>query len=66
VAVRIKNITFHSAAPYRLARFWLQLTGFSEDPDDGSAPGDPGALLLQLGRALDAVAGLISNIRADQ
>jgi uncharacterized protein (TIGR03086 family) len=31
-----------------------------------NAPGDPETLLLQLGRALDAVAGLIRNIRADQ
>jgi uncharacterized protein (TIGR03086 family) len=46
VAVRIKSITFDCADPYRLAQFWLQLTGFSEDPDNGNAPGDPEALLL--------------------
>jgi uncharacterized protein (TIGR03086 family) len=46
MAVRIKSITFDCADPYRLAQFWLQLTGFSEDPDNGNAPGDPEALLL--------------------
>jgi hypothetical protein len=35
VAVRIKSITFDCADPYRLARFWSQLTGFSEDPGNG-------------------------------
>ena len=88
MAVRIKSITFGCADPYRLARFWRRLTGFSEDPDNGNAPDDPetlvrsdpegsefriersdaerAPLLEQLGRAFDAVAGLISNIRADQ
>jgi uncharacterized protein (TIGR03086 family) len=46
VAVRIKSITFDCADPYRLARFWRQLTGFSEDPDNGNAPDDPEALLV--------------------
>jgi len=46
VAVHIKSITFDCADPYRLAQFWRQLTGFSEDPDNGNASGDPGALLL--------------------
>jgi uncharacterized protein (TIGR03086 family) len=46
MAVHIKSITFDCADPYRLARFWRQLTGFSEDPDNGNAPGDPEALLL--------------------
>jgi uncharacterized protein (TIGR03086 family) len=46
VAVRIKSITFGCADPYRLARFWSQLTGFSEDPGNGIAPGAPEALLL--------------------
>jgi hypothetical protein len=48
VAVRIKSITFDCADPYRLAQFWRQLTGFSEDPDNGNAPDDPEALLLAL------------------
>jgi uncharacterized protein (TIGR03086 family) len=46
MAVRIKSITFDCADPYRLARFWSQLTGFSEDPGNGNAPDDPEALLL--------------------
>ena len=46
MAVRIKSITFDCADPYRLAQFWSQLTGFSEDPDNGNAPDDPEALLL--------------------
>jgi uncharacterized protein (TIGR03086 family) len=46
MAVRIKSITFDCADPYRLAQFWLQLTGFSEDPDNGNALGDREALLL--------------------
>ena len=46
MTVRIKSITFDCADPYRLAQFWLQLTGFSEDPGNGNAPDDPEALLL--------------------
>jgi uncharacterized protein (TIGR03086 family) len=46
MAARIKSITFDCADPYRLAQFWLRLTGFSEDPDNGNAPDDPEALLL--------------------
>jgi hypothetical protein len=46
MAVRIKSITFDCADPYRLAQFWSQLTGFSEDPDNGNAPDDLEALLL--------------------
>jgi len=46
MAVRIKSITFDCADPYRLAQFWSQLTGFSEDPDNGNTPGGPEALLL--------------------
>jgi len=46
MAVRIKSITFECADPYRLAQFWLQLTGFGEAPDHGNAPGDREAVLL--------------------
>ncbi|MGD0924282.1 MAG: TIGR03086 family metal-binding protein [Streptosporangiaceae bacterium] len=80
MTVHIKSITFGCADPRRLAQFWRQLTRFSEDPDNGNAPGDPegnefciepsdagrAPLAGQLGRAFDAVAALISNIRADQ
>jgi uncharacterized protein (TIGR03086 family) len=46
MAVRIKSIALDCADPCRLAQFWRQLTGFSEGPGNGNAPGDPGALLL--------------------
>ena len=46
MALHIKSITFGCADPYRLAQFWGQLTGFSEDPDNGNAADDPQALLL--------------------
>ena len=46
MAVRVKSITFHCADPCRLAQFWLQLTGFSEDPDNGNTPDDAEARLL--------------------
>ena len=46
MAVRIKSITFDCTDPYRLAQFWSQLTGFTEDPGNGNAPDDPEALLL--------------------
>jgi hypothetical protein len=36
MAVRIKSIIFDCADPYRVAQFWLQLTEFSEDPDNGN------------------------------
>ena len=46
MAVCIKSITFDCADPYRLAQFWGQLTGFSEDQGNGNAPDDPEARLL--------------------
>ncbi len=49
MAVRIKSITFDCADPCHLARFWSQLTGFSEDPGNGNAPGDPEALRVSPG-----------------
>jgi uncharacterized protein (TIGR03086 family) len=52
MAVRIKSITFDCIDPYRLAQFWSQLTGFTEDPDNGNAPDDPEVLLLSPGGRL--------------
>lgn len=52
MAVRIKSITFDCADPHRLAQFWSHLTGFSEDPGNGNAPGTPEALLLSPDRSL--------------
>jgi|GEM_PF-218495 len=46
MAVRIKSITFDCTDPYRLAQFWSQLTGFTEDPDNRNAPDDQEAVLL--------------------
>ena len=46
MAVRIKSITIDCTDPYRLARFWAELTGYTEDPDNGNAPEDPEALLV--------------------
>jgi len=46
MAVRIKSINFDCTDPYRLAQFWSQLTGFTEDPGNGNAPEDPEAILL--------------------
>ena len=43
---RTKSIAFDCTDPYRLAQFWSQLTGFTQDPDNGNAPEDPEALLL--------------------
>jgi catechol 2,3-dioxygenase-like lactoylglutathione lyase family enzyme len=45
-SVRIRSITVDCADPYRLVRFWAQLTGFTEDPDNPNEPGDPEGLLL--------------------
>src|SRR5664279_5173756 len=46
MAVRIKSITFDCTDPYRLAQFWSELTGFTEDPDNRNAPEDQEAVLL--------------------
>ncbi|HEY2080720.1 MAG TPA: TIGR03086 family metal-binding protein [Streptosporangiaceae bacterium] len=46
MAVRIKRITFDCADPYRLAQFWSQVTGLSEDPGNGNAPDDQAPVLL--------------------
>jgi hypothetical protein len=52
MAVRIKSITFDCIDPYRLAQFWSQLTGFTEDRENGNAPDDPEAVLLSPGGRL--------------
>jgi len=46
MTARPRNITFDCADPYRLAGFWSEVTGYSEDPDNGNAPEDPEALLV--------------------
>lgn len=42
----IHNINVDCADPYGLAQFWTEVTGWSEDPDDGNAPEDPEAMLV--------------------
>jgi Glyoxalase-like domain len=46
MTAHIHNITFDCADPYALATFWSAVTGYSEDPANPNAPGDPAALLL--------------------
>ena len=36
-----RNITFDCADPYLLVRFWSQVTGYQEDPENPNQPGDP-------------------------
>ncbi|GAB3659141.1 VOC family protein [Glycomyces tarimensis] len=35
---RIRHITIDCRDPYELSKFWEQVTGFGEDPDDPNAP----------------------------
>ncbi|MCD0447564.1 VOC family protein [Glycomyces sp. A-F 0318] len=35
---RIGQVTFDSRDGYALSLFWSQVTGYTEDPDDGNAP----------------------------
>jgi Glyoxalase-like domain len=46
MTARPRNITFDCADPYVLARFWGQVTGYQEDPENGNEPGDPEGLLV--------------------
>jgi len=48
----IHNINIDCADPYRLALFWGEVTGWTEDPDNGNAPDDPEALLVSPDRQL--------------
>ncbi|MDQ3505368.1 MAG: VOC family protein [Actinomycetota bacterium] len=42
----IHNINVDCADPYRMALFWAEVTGWTEDPAEGNAPEDPEALLI--------------------
>jgi hypothetical protein len=53
MTVRIRNITFDCAEPYRLAGFWRQVTGYPRYAED--QPEDPEAALV----APDGHAGLL-------
>ena len=46
MAVRITHITFDSANAYEQSRFWAEVTGFAEDPDDPNRPGDEENLIV--------------------
>jgi len=37
----VRSITVDCADPYRQARFWTEVTGWQEDPDDPNHPDDP-------------------------
>ncbi|MCU1498310.1 MAG: hypothetical protein JWM47_2263 [Acidimicrobiales bacterium] len=42
----IRHITVDCRAPYALARFWAAALGFTDDPGNPNAPGDPEALIV--------------------
>ena len=41
MTARPRNVTFDCADPYALARFWGQVTGYREDPENPNEPDDP-------------------------
>ena len=45
MTARPRNITFDCADPYAMARFWSQVTGYQEDPENPNQPGDPEGFL---------------------
>ena len=46
MTARVRHITFDCREPYRLARFWGEVLGFVDDPDNPNAPDDPEALIV--------------------
>ena len=40
MTVRLRNITIDCMDPAKVAGFWSQVTGFSEDPDNPNLPDD--------------------------
>jgi predicted enzyme related to lactoylglutathione lyase len=50
MASRIRTITFDCRDPFRLARFWAEVLGYVDDPENPNAPGDPEAFLVPPGR----------------
>ena len=40
MTARPRHPTFDCADPYALATFWSRVTGYKEDPDTPTAPGD--------------------------
>jgi predicted enzyme related to lactoylglutathione lyase len=43
---RIRHITIDCRDPHLLARFWADVLGFADDPDNPNEPGDPEALIV--------------------
>ena len=43
---RIRAITVDCHDPHRLARFWAEVLGYVDDPEDPNRPGDPETLLI--------------------
>jgi catechol 2,3-dioxygenase-like lactoylglutathione lyase family enzyme len=41
MTARPHNITFDCADPYAQVKFWSQVTGYREDPENPNQPGDP-------------------------
>jgi catechol 2,3-dioxygenase-like lactoylglutathione lyase family enzyme len=42
---RIRHVTIDACNPYTLSRFWANVLGFVEDPDNPNSPDDPEALI---------------------
>ena len=47
----LHSITFDCADPERVGRFWAEVTGYADDPDNPNSPGDPVWVLMAPGRA---------------
>jgi catechol 2,3-dioxygenase-like lactoylglutathione lyase family enzyme len=45
MTARPRNITFDCADPYAQVKFWSQVTGYQEDPENPNEPGDPEGFL---------------------
>jgi catechol 2,3-dioxygenase-like lactoylglutathione lyase family enzyme len=49
MTAHIRHITFDCTDAFTLARFWEQVTGYTEDPDDPNLPDDPEMLIVPPG-----------------
>jgi catechol 2,3-dioxygenase-like lactoylglutathione lyase family enzyme len=45
VSAKVRHVTYDCADPYRLARFWAEVTGYREYADDPNLPEQDEALL---------------------
>ena len=46
MTVRLRNITFDCADADLLVRFWREVTGYDDDPEDPNVPGDDEMLIV--------------------